>query len=267
VAQSPAASVLIRAKDQERDLEAVLEQLASQTAQPLELIVVDGGSRDRTREVARAAGATVVEYDRASWSYGRSLNLGCAAASADAVVTLSADARPPGTDWVERLLEHLRDERVACACGSPWGPHGRRLDGVWLQDEAAVRDDPFVGFSATGGALRAALWRERPFDEELPACEDREWALHWQARGLLVAVDPRLAVSRAHRRSLRDAYSRGRREYAGYSRFVELPPYAAGDLLRDWWSGASHHRSLLHARLDPFRAARLAGAYRARRPA
>lgn len=57
-----------------------------------ETIVVDGGSRDRTREIARSHGATVV---RSEPGRGRQLNVGANAAAGDTLLFLHADTIPP----------------------------------------------------------------------------------------------------------------------------------------------------------------------------
>ena len=56
----PTASVIIPARNEERNLPTLLRSLASQPVKPREIIVVDDGSTDRTAEVARQLGATVI---------------------------------------------------------------------------------------------------------------------------------------------------------------------------------------------------------------
>jgi rSAM/selenodomain-associated transferase 2 len=75
---------------------------------PLELIVVDGGSRDRTVERARAAGARVLAAPR-----GRALQLdaGWRATRADAVLFLHADTRLPAR-WEAAVHAALADPSV-----------------------------------------------------------------------------------------------------------------------------------------------------------
>ncbi|MFC4598700.1 glycosyltransferase [Cohnella hongkongensis] len=53
-------SVIIPARNEERNLPYLLESLKAQTSQPYETIVVDDGSQDRTREIAESYGVTVV---------------------------------------------------------------------------------------------------------------------------------------------------------------------------------------------------------------
>ncbi len=53
-------SVIIPARNEEHNLPTLLRSLASQAVKPHEILVVDDGSTDRTAEVARQLGATVI---------------------------------------------------------------------------------------------------------------------------------------------------------------------------------------------------------------
>jgi len=57
---SPSASVIIPARNEERNLPTLLRSLASQPMKLHEIIVVDDGSTDRTAELARQLGARVI---------------------------------------------------------------------------------------------------------------------------------------------------------------------------------------------------------------
>jgi 4,4'-diaponeurosporenoate glycosyltransferase len=54
-------SIIIPARDEEHNLPALLRSLAAQSVRPLETIVVNDASTDRTAEIARESGARVVE--------------------------------------------------------------------------------------------------------------------------------------------------------------------------------------------------------------
>jgi 4,4'-diaponeurosporenoate glycosyltransferase len=58
--RSAAVSVIIPARNEEHNLPTLLGSIASQSVKPLEVIVVDDGSTDRTAEVARQHGARVI---------------------------------------------------------------------------------------------------------------------------------------------------------------------------------------------------------------
>ncbi|HYA10792.1 MAG TPA: glycosyltransferase [Thermoplasmata archaeon] len=59
----PSVSVIVAARDEEADLPATLDSLLGQDATILEIVVVEGGSRDRTRELiaARAPGVRRID--------------------------------------------------------------------------------------------------------------------------------------------------------------------------------------------------------------
>jgi glycosyltransferase involved in cell wall biosynthesis len=260
--------VVIRARDQASRLPRLLNALDAQTlsTEHRQVIVVDGGSQDDTVARARAAGAEVVELSAAQWSYGAAINRGAEVSRAPILALISAHALPPDSAWLERLARWLEDPRVCAVSGDSHGPGNLPLPGPWRQNLAAMRRDPFWGFSATGGGLRRELWEQRRFREDLPMTEDREWARYWLQQGYEVVIDPGLLVATDYgRRGPVRHYRRARSEYAGYAMFSDLPPYGPGDLLREWWSGRGYHRSQLRARVDPRRAGRLLGAYRGRR--
>lgn len=265
-------SVIIRVRDERANLERCLGLLAAQRGvEEVEVIVVDGDSRDGTADAARAHGTRVLSTNPvAPFSYGGALNLGAREAGHEVLVSLSAHAFPPDDRWLARLGDALgADPGVACACGDAYGPDGARLTEPLVQDEALARRRPEWGYSNAAGAFRAELWRRRPFRADLPACEDKEWALHWLGQGYTCRVDPGLAVDHDHTQdSLRSIYARARREAQGYAAFLgAAAPGTAGvgALAREWWSDTRWYDAPWRARLSHRRAARLLGAHRGRR--
>jgi rhamnosyltransferase len=259
------ASVVIRAKDEAGSIGRALALLARQTL-PHEVIVVDSGSRDATPAIARERGAHVIEIPAADFTFGGALNTGAAVAAAPVVVALSAHAFPRDDEWLERVVAHFADAQVACVYGETLDDRFRPLAGPVRQDAAMLARNPFWGYSNAAGAFRAARWRERPFREDMPGTEDREWS-HWAlSLGDVCVLDPALAVDHDHSRDpLHDCFRRYAREHRGFAMFVDLPRYGLADLGREWWGEQGGHRSLARARLDPRRAARLAGKWWGRR--
>ena len=76
-------SVVIPVKDAGPLFERVLEAVRAQG--DVELLVIDSGSRDRSRELARAAGAELIEIAPEEFGHGRTRNLGA--------------ERAPATSW------------------------------------------------------------------------------------------------------------------------------------------------------------------------
>lgn len=129
----PRLSVIIPALD-EGDLVA---QAVRSVRDEAEVIVVDGGSEDRTRAVAQTEGAAVLV---APSGRGRQLDAGARRATGDWLVFLHADTR----------LE------------AGWAPALRRLDAEVVGGAYRFAiDSPRLGYRVVeaGVALRCRLWR------------------------------------------------------------------------------------------------------------
>jgi len=85
-------SVVVPAFNEERLLSATLANLLRVVPEPREIIVCDNNSTDRTADIARAAGATVVFEPLNQISRAR--NRGAAAATGDWLLFVDADSSP-----------------------------------------------------------------------------------------------------------------------------------------------------------------------------
>lgn len=97
-------TVIIPVLNEEKTLAATLRELL--LLQPDEIIVVDGGSVDRTGEIARHLGATFLIAERGR---ARQMNHGARHARGDVLVFLHADTRLPPAAFDE----------IAAALGDP----------------------------------------------------------------------------------------------------------------------------------------------------
>jgi rhamnosyltransferase len=256
------ASVIVRCKDEDGLIERALVSLRRQTVEP-EVIVVDSGSRDRSVEIARRYCDQLIEIPPESFTFGRSLNVGANAATAPFHFALSAHCFAHRDDWIERSLSHYERDDVAATNGYHAHPDGARIVGVFHQDAEHARAHPFWGFSNHASSWRASAWQEHPFDDELAAAEDREWAMRVTAAGRVIAFDPELIVDMSHAwRTPRELFRRERLCSRAIAAFAELPDYKLRDALTDWWSRVpdDRHSPWLY-RLDPRRMAGLAGRY------
>lgn len=103
-------SIVMPALDEEHGLAAALDALAPLRAAGHEVIVVDGGSRDRTLSIARGAADLAFAAPR-----GRAaqMNAGAARAQGDVLLFLHADSRLPA-DAAPAIADGL-------ARGAQWG--------------------------------------------------------------------------------------------------------------------------------------------------
>lgn len=105
-------SVVIPVRDEESSLPSLIEALRRQTYQPSEVVIVDGGSTDRTSAVARALTAgdgrfRVLEAE--AGTPGRNRNLGAEAAAHDWIAFTDAGTRPVAA-WLEELVRAAGEE-------------------------------------------------------------------------------------------------------------------------------------------------------------
>jgi len=91
----PSISVVIPALDEERHVAAAIQSVRADA----EVIVVDGGSTDATREIASREGARVLEAPKGR---GRQLDEGARASAGEWLVFLHADTRLE-QGWAEAL--------------------------------------------------------------------------------------------------------------------------------------------------------------------
>ena len=121
----PVLSIVIPALNEAAGIEAVLQALQPLRARNIELVLADGGSRDRTAALARPWVDAAVVAPR-----GRALqmNAGAAQARADVLLFLHADTRlPPLADV---LVLQAVNRRGGGAC---WGRFDVRIEGrPWM---------------------------------------------------------------------------------------------------------------------------------------
>ncbi|HEY3217223.1 MAG TPA: glycosyltransferase family 2 protein [Candidatus Eisenbacteria bacterium] len=176
-------AVVIPARDEEASLPRLLAQLPRQGIR--EIVVVDNGSRDRTAEVARSAGATVVHESRRG--YGAACLAGIAhlrSRPPDIVAFLDADGSDDPDD-LPRLIAPLRESGADLVVGSrtlgssepgslgPVQRFGNRLAAALMRGLFGVR---FTDL----GPFRAVRWEAL----EWLRMRDRDygWTVEMQAR-------------------------------------------------------------------------------------
>jgi rSAM/selenodomain-associated transferase 2 len=166
----------------------------------VEILVVDGGSRDATVSLAREAGALVLESER-----GRAAQLrrGSQNANGDLILFLHADTRLPD-GWQAALLGALRDPAVA------GGAFGFRLAERgfffrWIELWVGVRNAVFgLPYGDQAIFVRRRVLEAMGGVPDVPLFEDLDLVRGIKAQGRLALLP--LAVTTSGRR-----YARGRR--------------------------------------------------------
>lgn len=109
-------SIIIPMLDEEKALPGVITNIAALDPPPAEVIAVDGGSTDRSVEIAREAGFAVIEPGRRG--RGLQINTGVEAAGAPMTLILHADTDLP-TDALAVVENTLANSKIALGGFSP----------------------------------------------------------------------------------------------------------------------------------------------------
>jgi threonine dehydrogenase-like Zn-dependent dehydrogenase/glycosyltransferase involved in cell wall biosynthesis len=222
----PETSVVIRAMNEERWLPEVLAKLDQQRYRDFEVLVVDSGSVDRTRDIAAAAGARIIRLRSEDFTFGHSLNVGIREARGRFMAIVSAHAIPLDENWLELLVAPLRDEKVAMVFGGQIGhavskfSEARDFERQFPEQGYVVDEEQPFANNANSAVTRAG-WEEHPFDEGLPGLEDIEWAKYWMKKGRQVVYEPKACIIHVHTESWPQVRRRFYRE-AMAARWIRL---------------------------------------------
>ncbi|MGB6676548.1 MAG: glycosyltransferase family 2 protein [Terriglobales bacterium] len=130
VSERPTVSVIVPARNEEACLGACLESLVAQTGVKFEIIVVDDGSTDRTREIAKSfAGVRVVEPAPLPLGWigkNNALVAGAKAARGEWLLFTDADTVHRGGS-LARSVEEARRQKAALLSYSP----EQEVHGFW----------------------------------------------------------------------------------------------------------------------------------------
>jgi succinoglycan biosynthesis protein ExoA len=201
---APRVTLIIAMRNEAADIERCINSVAAQDypADRLEVLIYDGASTDRSREIAShlvagRAGWSVIDNPRriqaVAW------NLGIVRATGDVIGILSGHAEL-GTDYVTNAVETLErtgatmvggpvraigggriGEAVALATSSPFGVGGARFH--YLRAEEVV-DTVFMGLCT------AEDYRRFPFDEEMVRDQDDELSYRILDAGGSIVCNP-----------------------------------------------------------------------------
>lgn len=233
---APEASIIIRCYNEAEHIGKLLSELKRQTFTDYEIIVVDSGSDDGTLEIVEAEDVTLVHIAKEEFSFGRSLNMGCAAARGEILVYISAHCYPEHEEWLANLTEGFEDEKVAVVYGRQRGiPDShfseQQIFKRWFPDETVARQDgPFS--NNANAAVRRSLWESHPYDEALTGLEDVAWAQEVMREGWWVSYRADAGVVHVHNETPNQIRNRYRREAITFQKVFPGEHFNAWDFVR-----------------------------------
>lgn len=270
-------SVVIRTLNEARHLPALLSSIAQQVLgeHGCEVVLVDSGSTDGTLQIAEQHGCRIVHIRKEDFSFGRSLNLGCLAATGDALVFVSGHCVPCDTRWLAKLVAPLGTDGIALSYGGQVGDERthfseRQIFAKYFPAQSKLPQEGFYCNNANSALLRQE-WESLRFDEDLTGLEDMYLAKELVQRGRKIAYVADARVYHLHDETWRQVKRRFEREAIALQRIMpevhlgtlDVARYAISAILLDW-GAALHERSLGQhfTGIVAYRACQFWGAYK-----
>jgi glycosyltransferase involved in cell wall biosynthesis len=165
-------SIVIRNKNESNALATILSMLNSIYSEFIkEIIIVDNNSIDDSLDVASTYKCKIVSID--NFSYGRAINYGIEAADSNYILLLSSHAMPIGKHFFFNALDAIKkDSNIA----------GIRFINSFDNYKRAYNNNFIVNEPLEFGLMAACcivnknVWLNYKFNEDLVACEDKEWS-------------------------------------------------------------------------------------------
>lgn len=205
------ASVVIRAKNEEKWLGKVLKSLENQTEKDFETILIDDNSTDKTLEIFEKSKLNikkVIPIEKGSFTHARSINLGMSAAKSENVFFLVGHSIPVFKEFIEAGLGQLNDPDVAGVFGPCTAlSNATTIERLFYSTSSKLfykeKREKFprpgtLGF--TNAAVKKSLWEIYPFNEKhfKKGGEDTHWAGYFMKRGYVIVFEPKMESLHSH---------------------------------------------------------------------
>lgn len=105
---------IIAALNEEKNVGLCIDSIKKNTYKNKEIILVDGGSKDRTAEIAKKKGAIVLNEEGKNKCPANAWNQAVKYTDAELVCLLGADFILPDEKYAEKAAKALEDKKVAC---------------------------------------------------------------------------------------------------------------------------------------------------------
>jgi glycosyltransferase involved in cell wall biosynthesis len=205
----PLVSIVINNYNYEQFLPEAIDSALAQTYAPIELIVVDDGSTDRSAEIIHGYGDRLLPIFQANGKQGAAFNSGFAVSTGEIIIFLDADdylfphaverivsVWQPNIAKVHYRLEVVGTERNALGVTLP--PSGQSLSSGELS-KTLLEEGSYTGVSTSGNALsRQALAQITPIPDDYRTTADDYLSNLIPFYGEVVAIQEPLAAYRIH---------------------------------------------------------------------
>lgn len=208
--EDPDYSIVMIARNEERYLFASLASLGEQeTDKKVELILVNNGSTDRTKEICDRLGVKVVDQPTPGWAEAREAGF----RAAKGKIILSADGdNLYNPKWVDALARHFENPEVVMACSqysfytfdNKYGFGLQLYQNLrWVNSKMRHSKRPHLNCLGGSLAYRADVAREvGGFTMGVGRGEDGDLAFRMNEKGTIIFDDSRDAYSHSSLRNV-----------------------------------------------------------------
>jgi rhamnosyltransferase len=231
-------SVIIRTYNEEKYLPELLAGIERQKVGDLakEIILVDSGSTDKTVQIAKSFGCKIEYIKKEEFSFGRSLNIGCSAASGKVLVFISGHCFPVNDYWLFNLVQPMLDGEVALTYGRQLGDSSSRFSeqqifSKYFPGTSSIPQQNFFCNNANAAVLKD-VWKRYFFDEELTGLEDMHFGQRIMKDGLRLGYVSTAEIFHIHDESWYKIKNRFEREAIALQRIMPEVHVTFSDFLR-----------------------------------
>ncbi len=210
---SPLVSIVILAKNEERNIRKCLKNLFAQRFFDFEVILIDSGSTDNTLKIASEFPIRTERIKQKDFHHSQTRNLGISLCKGEYIVFLTADAYPLDSNWLEELLKPFKNKSIGATfsrqipkndtnpverafIARTYPEFRKEKSETLLENE---NPDNFVVLSDVSSAYRRKLVKFNPLIE---FCEDQEMGLRILKAGYGIAYVPTSLVCHSHNYSI-----------------------------------------------------------------
>jgi rhamnosyltransferase len=211
-------SIIIRTLNEQLHLAELLTSIRNQHTEDfdVESVIVDSGSLDNTLEIAERFACRITHIMKQDFTFGRSLNIGCAFADGDILVFVSGHCIPSDDQWLARLIEPIRDGNAQYTYGRQIGRDTTKYSELKIFDKYFSSESkiPQNGFfcNNANSAITRQTWSEFQFNEQVTGLEDLELAKRLCEQGGKIAYVSDACVFHIHNESWAQTRRRYERE-------------------------------------------------------
>lgn len=236
-------SIVIRTYNEQKYLPELLNAISRQLTDDIsvEILIVDSGSTDDTLDIAKSFNCKIVNIEKSMFSFGRSLNWGCRAASGEYLVFISGHCIPTDEFWLINLVTPLIESEVCFVYGKQVGGETTKFSEEILFQKFYPEESkvPQAGFfcNNANSALLKDVWEKFPFDESLTGLEDMHLAKQLVSQGYKVGYIASASVLHHHDEPWSTVKRRYEREAIALREIMPEVHLSISDFVRYWFSG------------------------------